>query len=1129
MKKLLLASLFVVLGFSQVTASHIMGGEITWECLTSGPNVGKYIFRMKIYRDCNGIPLTSPTELIEVFGGASVSTITMTKLAIGGVNDVSPQCTPYVGAPTIDCATAEGPGGVVAGAVQEHVYQSSPITLTGIPPASGWVFTWSSCCRNGAIVNVSPNGHTLRAIMYPFIDPVTGAPKNANPCFDSSPEFKESARVVICTGYPYSYSNNASDKELDSIYYDWAQPLDDGSGWPVPALAFIAPYTFTAPFPASFGTTFDNASGRISMTPNAGGAYVLCVKAETWKCGQKVAEIYRDVQQWFLTGCGVNFPPTINSITALPNSVPLTAQGNNLWTATAVPGDVVAFDLQAGDLDFNPPGAFPLQTIKFEANGGQLGVPLSSSTNGCIAPPCATIVPTAPQASFVQLLNNNISFNWNIDCAHLTAAAGCGATTNTFVFNLRMQDDFCPAPAISIAVIKVNVVNLPAYPPTFNCLAPGAGGLTSLSWIPPTDTGFAFNYYVVYHQPAGGSSYVAVDTIYNYNTTTVSLPITGGSFYIRTNSNCDVLSFPSDTLQFVNMNLTALPPTNSQFAVLSWNSIYPAGSQGETYEIMAEVPSGSGNILSLGSTTALNYTDTVNFCGTQVRYFVRTDLDGTGCYSLSDSDSGFFSDIINDDVMVLDSLSLTPGGQLQVAWQTSSSGDVVNYYLLRFNAASGVWDIVDTIPQGAPMPHIFPGSNATAESEQYKVISVDSCGNQSNDLLVAHHRTMFLGAYLDKCNASLELNWNDYEGFEVDNYQVWLEETDLGGNVLPATMIIATSGNTYTLPNLIQDHNYCVWVIATDTSGTVTASSNRECIVADVPNKSRILYLAEVTSNENDIEVYTILDGQADVTSFALERADNPIGPFLAVANVPKPSGPPYQLVINDFGADPSTRRYFYRVSAIDSCGGRDTTSNISRNILLEVEPQGNLVNILRWNPYSSWLGQVARYEIYRSVDNDYSYTKIADVAGTDTLYYDQARTAGSTNGQFCYYVKAIESGNPLGVVNPDGGPIESNSNDVCVIHNARVFVPAAFAPNSEIPENRVFKPSNLFAQPGSYRMYLMNRWGEVVFDTRDIDMGWDGTHNGQPAPMGSYVYIIEYRSLDGLPVILRGSFTLVP
>ena len=63
MRKILF--LLLIIGFSfQVKASHLMGGEITWECLKSGPNVGQYIFQMKVYRDCNGITFSQNSQTL---------------------------------------------------------------------------------------------------------------------------------------------------------------------------------------------------------------------------------------------------------------------------------------------------------------------------------------------------------------------------------------------------------------------------------------------------------------------------------------------------------------------------------------------------------------------------------------------------------------------------------------------------------------------------------------------------------------------------------------------------------------------------------------------------------------------------------------------------------------------------------------------------------------------------------------------------------------------------------------------------------------------------------------------------------------------------------------------------------
>ena len=55
----------------------------------------------------------------------------------------------------------------------------------------------------------------------------------------------------------------------------------------------------------------------------------------------------------------------------------------------------------------------------------------------------------------------------------------------------------------------------------------------------------------------------------------------------------------------------------------------------------------------------------------------------------------------------------------------------------------------------------------------------------------------------------------------------------------------------------------------------------------------------------------------------------------------------------------------------------------------------------------------------------------------------------------------------------------------------------------------------------------IYNRWGNKVFATRDLTEGWDGMNAEQEAPMGVYSYYITYKSLNGIPIEERGSFTL--
>lgn len=89
--------------------------------------------------------------------------------------------------------------------------------------------------------------------------------------------------------------------------------------------------------------------------------------------------------------------------------------------------------------------------------------------------------------------------------------------------------------------------------------------------------------------------------------------------------------------------------------------------------------------------------------------------------------------------------------------------------------------------------------------------------------------------------------------------------------------------------------------------------------------------------------------------------------------------------------------------------------------------------------------------------------------------------------------------------------------------------IPNAFNPNSPVEQNREFK---VFANPdkniSNFRMYIYNRWGQQIFDTNDINEGWDGTLNGTPANTGVYVWVVYYEGEEGEEITNKGSVSLV-
>lgn len=96
------------------------------------------------------------------------------------------------------------------------------------------------------------------------------------------------------------------------------------------------------------------------------------------------------------------------------------------------------------------------------------------------------------------------------------------------------------------------------------------------------------------------------------------------------------------------------------------------------------------------------------------------------------------------------------------------------------------------------------------------------------------------------------------------------------------------------------------------------------------------------------------------------------------------------------------------------------------------------------------------------------------------------------------YYVEGYDSNGCRGM---DSVLIE-------VVEMESLFVPNAFSPNGDF-ENPVFLTYGLGIL--TFQMLIYDRWGNLVFEAKDKDSGWDGTlQNGGPAPMGAYVYKIS-------------------
>jgi PKD repeat protein len=97
---------------------------------------------------------------------------------------------------------------------------------------------------------------------------------------------------------------------------------------------------------------------------------------------------------------------------------------------------------------------------------------------------------------------------------------------------------------------------------------------------------------------------------------------------------------------------------------------------------------------------------------------------------------------------------------------------------------------------------------------------------------------------------------------------------------------------------------------------------------------------------------------------------------------------------------------------------------------------------------------------------------------------------------------------------------------EIVVLPAGEIVFPNSFYPDYIEPMN-VFKADE-YRSVKSFEMRIYNRWGETMFYTNDIDVGWNGKVNGDNAIQDVYVWRAEGMYLNGTPFEMAGSVTLI-
>ena len=1149
MKKYLVVFLTLFLFNFSAFASHFMGGEITWKCIKSGPQIGKYVFKMVVYRDCSGAAFGQSSTTLNHHNYPAVGGMTPILMNFISAEDISPIGAAASGNACYSCANGD------VGAVEEFTWLSDTLVLGGSPPAEGWHFTWGTCCRSSDITNgMNDDPWTLRAVMFPYNDPIVGI-LPANPCYDSSPKFKEKAKTTICTGYPFSYSHNASDDELDEIRYSWSEPLGENLNYdptnPIAtALAFAPPYSVNFPIPGN--PTLEAETGEISYFANISGVFVTCLKVEAKKCGQLVAEIYREVQVQ-LIACPVMPNGTANNPPIITSPI-----GNQTWINTSPPGDLpsysttvyagdlVTFNIQAEDLDTYAGGT--AQDITLNVSGGEFSANYVDPLL-CENPPCATFnngFGVTPPFSAPALVSG--VFEWQTHCDHIYATTGCGNTSSIFTFVIKAEDDFCPANGIRISTLKITV-DPPS--PDLNCISVQDNGDIDLTWKYVSNALPTLDPVYIWHATDFSGPYTLIDSVLFPINTYTDIAANGNNasqyYFLSSKDACAAVNtnLHSDTLQSIFMDVT--PINLGVAAYLNWNPIHdPLLSTSVTdYDLYLKID--NGLFTNYLTTPLLTHQYDAIACDADLQFYVEIP-DASGCVSKSSIGTANLSDTITPIISIITDVSVDVSGKSVVSWMPSPGADSYTIYI--WSALDG-WIPIDTVFNGA-LSCTYDLSDANQEFELFSIRASDSCWNgslASYDLNIQHN-SMYLEMKIDACNHTVQLDWNEYINWDngLSHYRVLIEETDLNGVIVNAEYRLIDE--TLLLENIIDEHNYTIFINAYNQDSSYVARSNTLSFIPDLPKKPDYNYIeyASVNHENNFVDINCLVDNQAIINHYDVLRS------FLGDNNFNKIG----QIVFNgsssiyytDQTAITSKQSYQYQIYPVDTCGVTlfpppynniifNNDTSFAQTILLETvinseynegipngTPYNNdlsawgdggldrqYTNTLTFNEYEKWLGDVSEYKLYRSVDGGFSYNTLplyiwnrAENPDEKLEYIDIVTEFGKDNGRLCYYIHAVEgNGSPYGAVSEG-----SYSNISCVSQIPVIFIPSVFTPNGD-EHNEVFYPISFFVDEAGYSFTIYNRSGTELFATNNPKKGWDGTYLGNLVQNGNYIYHLQF------------------
>ena len=127
--------------------------------------------------------------------------------------------------------------------------------------------------------------------------------------------------------------------------------------------------------------------------------------------------------------------------------------------------------------------------------------------------------------------------------------------------------------------------------------------------------------------------------------------------------------------------------------------------------------------------------------------------------------------------------------------------------------------------------------------------------------------------------------------------------------------------------------------------------------------------------------------------------------------------------------------------------------------------------------------------------------------------------------GDTTQFIIVRKHGDYFVVVSDNCGNISEDGVKIKNVCPTQIYIPNVFTPNDD-GINDVFNV--IGDELSAFSMNIYDRWGERVFESQDINKGWDGTYRGEKAMNGVFIYLIHYTDSNNKRQFAKGTVTLI-